>query len=514
MFETTSQGIHLVPQFPTPERAFFALFSLGILYTFWKSVYNLYFHPLRKYPGPRLAALSKWYEFYFDVYKGGRMPKNLVELHKVYGPVVRIGPDHLHVNDVAFYDEIFNSKSKYIKSTWFFGRIAALSESLASLADPHKHRTLRTMVNPAFSLQAVERQAPVITVVMKKMVRILGEHCQTGLPLDVQTMYHCATIDVISRALFGNSMELLDVCEPTPAFVNDLRMFTQYAKLNMNFPIVPWIACQLPMFVARRLAPGYAQFRHDCAGWVKEAMARTAGNFSDGKEETIFDMMLKGRRKGKALTVSELIDNALMFLAAGSNTLTFSLSNATYQVLANPHALEKLNQELSTVPREAREESGAFPYRSVATLPYLAAVVKETLRISTAVPGVFPRDVPAGGTTVQGIFIPAGASVSTVQGCIHFNPKIFPEPERFLPERWLGEEAKGLDKYLVSFAKGRHQCIGMNLVYMELFTTIATLFGNFSPKLYNTNATSMQSSDYVEARNHKNVEIIVEPKIV
>lgn len=85
MFETTSQGIHLVPQFPTPERAFFALFSLGILYTFWKSVYNLYFHPLRKYPGPRLAALSKWYEFYFDVYKGGRMPKNLVELHKVYG---------------------------------------------------------------------------------------------------------------------------------------------------------------------------------------------------------------------------------------------------------------------------------------------------------------------------------------------------------------------------------------------------------------------------------------------
>lgn len=185
-------------------------------------------------------------------------------------------------------------------------------------------------------------------------------------------------------------MELLDVCEPTPAFVNDLRMFTQYAKLNMNFPIVPWIACQLPMFVARRLAPGYAQFRHvrpmaslsmyvctivnglkDCAGWVKEAMARTAGNFSDGKEETIFDMMLKGRRKGKALTVSELIDNALMFLAAGSNTLTFSLSNATYQVLANPHALEKLNQELSTVPREAREESGAFPYRSVATLPYL-----------------------------------------------------------------------------------------------------------------------------------------------
>lgn len=50
------------------------------------------------------------------------------------------------------------------------------------------------MVNPAFSLQAVERQAPVITVVMKKMVRILGEHCQTGLPLDVQTMYHCATV--------------------------------------------------------------------------------------------------------------------------------------------------------------------------------------------------------------------------------------------------------------------------------------------------------------------------------
>ena len=96
-----------------------SLFYVAILY-----VQRAYFHPLSKFPGPRLAGLSRWYEFYYDVIKSGSFTKKLPALHQKYGKfmssiarskcsyadgfvgaIVRIQPEHLHVNDPEFYRE-------------------------------------------------------------------------------------------------------------------------------------------------------------------------------------------------------------------------------------------------------------------------------------------------------------------------------------------------------------------------------------------------------------------------
>ena len=59
--------------------------GLLFLYVFWHAVYRLYFSPIAKFPGPKLAALTLWYEFYFDVVKRGRYTWEIGKMHEKYG---------------------------------------------------------------------------------------------------------------------------------------------------------------------------------------------------------------------------------------------------------------------------------------------------------------------------------------------------------------------------------------------------------------------------------------------
>lgn len=66
----------------------FTLFNLlvfGILLLIWLAIYRLYLHPLAKFPGPKLAALSRWYEFYYNVIRGGLFWREIEKMHEQYG---------------------------------------------------------------------------------------------------------------------------------------------------------------------------------------------------------------------------------------------------------------------------------------------------------------------------------------------------------------------------------------------------------------------------------------------
>ena len=70
-------------------------------------IYPLFFHPLSKFPGPKIAASTLWYEHYYDVLLEGKWVWKIKEMHEMYGPIVRINPHELHIKDPEFYQEIY-----------------------------------------------------------------------------------------------------------------------------------------------------------------------------------------------------------------------------------------------------------------------------------------------------------------------------------------------------------------------------------------------------------------------
>jgi hypothetical protein len=102
------------------------LCAIPLLSTVFGAIWRLYFSPLSKFPGPKLAALTLWYEFYYDILRGGMYIWEIERLHKIYGmlaretldknnndppgrPHHRISPYELHVCDPEFYEKIYAS---------------------------------------------------------------------------------------------------------------------------------------------------------------------------------------------------------------------------------------------------------------------------------------------------------------------------------------------------------------------------------------------------------------------
>jgi len=89
-------------------------------------------------------------------------------------------------------------------------------------------------------------------------------------------------------------------------------------------------------------------------------------------------------------------------------------------------------------------------------------VIKESLRLSTIVPGKLPRVTPKEGGYIRstGHYIPPGTVISVSHYMVLHDATIFTRPKEFLPERWLGD-GKRLDKFLVCFSKGARACVGI-----------------------------------------------------
>lgn len=139
--------------------ASFGLYLIGL------SIYRLRFHRISHIPGPRLAALTYYYQSYYDFFPHqGQFLFKLEELHRKYGPILRIGPDEIHVNDAKFYKEMYGSSvHKRDKSPvwyWMDGLGAVGDQSMFITLDHDHHRLRKAGLGTYFSKRKVQDLEP------------------------------------------------------------------------------------------------------------------------------------------------------------------------------------------------------------------------------------------------------------------------------------------------------------------------------------------------------------------
>jgi cytochrome P450 len=121
-----------------------------------------------------------------------------------------------------------------------------------------------------------------------------------------------------------------------------------------------------------------------------------------------------------------------------------------------------LGEEIRAMPASEFNQNGIPNLEACDKLPYLDAVIKETLRLYAPLPASEPRSIGR-DVTIDGNLFPARTVVSLAPYSLHRNPEVFPDPLVFNPERWLGPEQQvsEMKKWFWAFSSGGRMCIGL-----------------------------------------------------
>lgn len=134
--------------------------------------------------------------------------------------------------------------------------------------------------------------------------------------------------------------------------------------------------------------------------------------------------------------------------------------------------MQKLREEVDSVLDSA---DVVAPYNKVKHLPYLRACIDESPRMYPPISHGLPRETPPDGAQIRGEWIAGNTTVSISAFVVHRDPKAFPDPEVFSPERWLGEEGKQLQPCFIAFSAGARGCIGRPISYLQQTILLASM---------------------------------------
>ncbi|KAI1811655.1 putative cytochrome P450 [Poronia punctata] len=477
------------------------LATLGLLYCLCLTLWRLYFSPIAKFPGPALAALTFWYEAYYDFISegGGQFAFHLKRLHERYGPIVRISPDELHIDDPEFYDEIFcnSHPSRPIDKTDKFKYRLNIPQSVVSTVHAEKHRHRRAAIAPFFSMTRTRSYNDDLQVIIDRISHRLSNDF-SGQVIHLNQMWACLTADMIRELAFA----LPPVCSLAPNFQSPfpeaMESFVHVAHYTTHFQFLGRIFQLLPDSIMGTVAPvvrPILDYRQEIKQQVSRIMSGKNIEASESVHPTIFHEILASLDlPPQDLTIDRLTQEGMLVNGAGIETTTWTLTVASFYILNDASVECRLRAELEHYIPNSNE---ILPWDQLEKLPYLSAIVWEALRLSFGSVQRLPRVNRLGSWIYGDLVIPPNTPVSMDAYHNHTNRTIFPAPLEFRPERWLGDP-KGpdgvtpLSRYIVSFSRGARGCIGMHLAVMELYVALATMFRRHKFLLFETTSKDVE----------------------
>ncbi|KAJ6139929.1 hypothetical protein N7471_006415 [Penicillium samsonianum] len=456
-----------------------------------RTVYHVYFHPLSKFPGPKLAAATFLYEFYYDVIKSGMYIWEIERMHEKYGPIVRINPREIHIRDSAYYDEIHAGGSRKRSKDPKYAIAFGAPNSLVGTITHDHHRFRRSLLSNYFSKRSVVELGPSIHDKVDKLIARFEQAHQAGDVLHLELDFAALTADVITDYCYGWSYGYLDGEKGSRSndLVDAVNGLMVMFHINRFFPFLISIFRNAPPNLLRWLQPQMADL-FDVKARLRQQADDTLQKQGLRKVDsearlTIFDALTSLEVPEKERTLDRLEDESALLLGAGTETTARSITVAMFYLIHNKDIMAKLRAELRNVLVTPLSKASLVDLEQ---LPYLTGVVNEGLRLSHGMTSRLARVSPTEPMLYQNWVIPAGTPVSQSNYFVHMDPTLFPEPERFDPERWIRAAEKGeyLSRYIVSFTKGSRQCLGMNLAYAEIYLSLAHIARRFEFALYET----------------------------
>ncbi|KAF3387658.1 Cytochrome P450 monooxygenase mpaDE [Penicillium rolfsii] len=446
-------------------------------------------------PGPALAKWTRLWKLR-SVWKGDHH-RTEIKLHRQYGPLVRIGPRHVSIADPLAIPAIYGLNKGFTKTGFYPIQCISWNKkpqmNLFSTRDEQFHRNQKRPVANAYSMTSLLEVEPAVDSCTEVLISRLQDFAAKGQPVDLGTWLHYYAFDVVGEFTFAKKFGFLEEGRDVDDMMSGIEGILAYASLCGQVPEMHKLLLGNPLMPI--LMPSMESWNQVLQFTLKQLNSRTSlsrdrelnkGDLENGKDMLSRWMSIHHSDPQK-MSTRDVIVHLSTNVFAGSDTTAIALRAIIYFLLRNPKTMDKVVREIDEADGLGHLSS-PISYRETTThLPYLGAVIKEAMRLYPSVGLILERHVPAGGVTVCDKHIPAGTTVGINAWVLHHDPRVFPNPESFVPERWLEStpgKLKEMEQSFFAFGAGSRTCVGKNISLIEMHKIIPQLLRDFTLQLH------------------------------
>lgn len=422
-------------------------------------------------------------------------PIYLLNLFKKYGEIARFkGAFTVYaINNPDCVKNILTSAwPQYSKNTIDYKVISTVFGNGLVTSDGNDWARQRRIMQPVFSSRSVNSFDKIIN----DTTAALADNWSTKNiddPIWLDRDMSKITFQVVSRTLFGTNIdhvsdEMIDILD----LLNIHPM-----RLSALLRLFPWI----PSPSNKRFLRANRRLDEIVYALIEEHRA------PDACQENIVGRLLAAKDEDSkaSLTAEQIRDEVVTLMLAGHETSAVSLTWTFYLLSQYPEIEERLCEELETKLNGAPATSS-----DLAELTYLKQVVQESLRLYPAVWGIARRSLDE--VTLGGYCIPENSYIAITPYVLHRDPKHWPEPEKFDPERFSPGQIKSRHSYsYLPFGAGPRTCIGAGMAMLEIQLILAQLLQRFKVTPITDQRIEVEAA--VTLKPRYGLKVCLEPRI-
>jgi cytochrome P450 len=391
---------------------------------------------MTEYGADPIGSMRRWRDDYGD----------LVPIR--FGPF----PAHMAYGPAEIEEVLVDRAADFRKSFGTRMLIPLLGHGLLT-AEGDEWRRHRRLASPAFHRERVEGYGRTMAGYAQDSVDSWTE----GQTVDLHDEMTALTLRIVARTLFDNDVTArIEEVARIGTWIQDF-FYLRFASLRFLIPT--W----LPTPGNRKLAGATRRLDEVVYGIIRERRP------DEDRGDLLSLLLLARDENGAGMSERQVRDEVMTLLLAGHETVALALSWGFLLLDRNPDVRDRLEAELAEVVGDRVPSPADVP-----ALPFAQAVVNETLRLYP--PAYVTGRETIRPTTIGGVSLPKRHIVLISMQVTHRDPRFFPEPDSFRPERWLD----GLEKRLprgafIPFGMGSRKCIGASFAMMEATLLLATI---------------------------------------
>ncbi|KAK3687839.1 cytochrome P450 [Podospora appendiculata] len=459
-------------------------------------LYKRYASPLRKYPGPFLASFSRLWKV-ISIAKGNTHLEH-IELHRKYGPIVRIAPNELSLASPEAARTLLSAGKRFFKTPFYGVFPPPENPDIFTETREDVHAQKKRVANVPYSMAAMQQLSPFINDTVELLARKIEEHISTNAGVfNLGDYLHYFAFDVLGEVAFSrsfgflaegrdvdNAIKTIDNSQTYNGIVGQIPEVDLLLRRNPLWQFIPWLSTKNALITKMALEEMSRRqpFDKDSGGLLRTG---------DGRRDLMASLIQGHLKDPDRFSEGDVFAVAHGAIFAGSDSTASTMQSFFWHILASPPVYRSLVGEIEEAVKSGNiPADGNLSWAQSQDLPYLQACLKEAMRVRPAVGLSITRLVPPEGAELDGETFPAGISLAVNGWVLHRDKGIFGEDaDVFRPERWLEDEerAKRMERYMFQFGGGSHVCIGRNLALLEINKVVPRLLRDYRFELTHPN---------------------------